>query len=177
MITQFNEWSSGLAETSGFSGIHGATVGIEATEYLNRIQDFKLPLTPEGQQQPVQNEPLVPALGGLPFSLGRIVNAQLDTLKKHGIKPVFVFSGLNLQKDDFAPSEAASRKLDEAWRHYEANNAQMAVEAFRTCGAIKAQDLFRFLQSILKEREVPWVVAPYTATAQVMHLYMFEKPA
>jgi hypothetical protein len=139
-------------------------VGIEAAEYLTRIQEFKLPA---GQNAGIQPEPLLPALGGLPFSLARVVNHQLDALARHGIKPVFVFSGLNLLKDDFTTSEQAARKLDDAWKYYDSNNATAAVEAFKASHAIKATDLFRFLQTILRNRDIQWIVAPYTATAQV----------
>ena len=95
MITQFAEWSAGLAEQAPLSSIANTTVGIEAAEYLTRLSDFKLPA---GQNSGVQPEPLLPALGGLPFSLSRVINHQLDAWQRHGIKPVFVFSGLNLLK-------------------------------------------------------------------------------
>lgn len=164
MITQFAEWSANFAETSPFSGIAGSTVGIEAAEYLNRIQDFKLPKDlPAG----VQPEPLLPALGGVPYGLAHIVRTHLKIWKRHNIRPLFVFSGLNLVKDDFGPSEQAVGRLNDAWRFYDANNAAAAVDTFRTSNALKAQDLFRFLQTILRENSVSWIVAPYTAVAQV----------
>lgn len=167
MITQFAEWSAGLAESAPLSTIANSTVGIEAAEYLNRIQEFKLAA---GQNAGIQPEPLLPALGGLPFSLSRVVSHQLDAWERHGIKPVFVFSGLNLLKDDFTASEQAVRKLNEAWRHYDGNNAVAAVEAFKSSNAIRATDLFRFLQTILRQRKVQWIVAPYNASAQASNM-------
>ena len=163
MITQFAEWSAGLAEQAPLSSIANTTVGIEAAEYLTRLSDFKLPA---GQNSGVQPEPLLPALGGLPFSLSRVINHQLDAWQRHGIKPVFVFSGLNLLKDDFTASEQAVRKLEDAWRFYDGNNGGAAVETFKSYRT-KPTDLFRYLQTILRKREIEWIVAPYTATAQV----------
>jgi hypothetical protein len=167
MITQFAEWSANLAEGSPLSAIAGSTIGIEAAEYLNRIQEFTLP---KDLNAGVQPEPLLPALGGVPFGLARVVRIHLEIWKKHNIKPLFVFSGLNLVKDDFGPSEQAARRLDEAWRCYDANNAAAAVETFKGSNAVKATDLFRFLQTILRENDVSWMVAPYTASAQVSRI-------
>jgi hypothetical protein len=164
MITQFAEWSASLAETSSLSAIAGSTIGIEAAEYLNRIQEFKLPTS---QNAGVQPEPLLPALGGVPFGLARVVRIHLEIWRRHNIRPLFVFSGLNLVKDEFGPSEQAARRLDDAWRFYDANNAAAAVETFKSSNAVKATDLFRFLQTILREDGVQWMVAPYTASAQV----------
>ncbi|KIW03801.1 uncharacterized protein PV09_05102 [Verruconis gallopava] len=167
MITQFAEWSANIAETAALSTLSGSSIGIEAAEYLNRIQDFKLP---PSQTAGVQPEPLLPALGGVPFGLARVVRIHLEIWRRHGIKPVFVFSGLNLIKDDFEPSEQAARKLEEAWRFYDANNALAAVETFKTSGAVKAHDLYRFLQTILREENIAWMVAPYMASAQLYYL-------
>jgi hypothetical protein len=164
MITQFKEWSENLQENAAFSSIAGSTIGIEAAEYLNRIQEFRLP---RDKTAGVQPEPLLPALGGVPFGLARVVRIHLEIWRRYNIKPIFVFSGLNLLKDSFAESEQASRRLAEAWTYYDANNAALAVETFKESKAVKATDLFRFLQTILRENSVAWMVAPYTASAQV----------
>lgn len=167
MITQFAEWSANLAESSSLGALRGSTVGIEAAEYLNRLHEFKIPKLsdPAG----VLPEPLLPALGGVPFGLARVVRVHLAAWQKFNIKPIFVFSGLDVSKSDagFESSTLAARKLAAAWTCYDANDANAAVENFRTSNAIKATDLFRFLQTILRTAGIQYIVAPYCAWAQV----------
>jgi len=150
MITQFAEWSANLAESSPLTALRGSVVGIEAAEYLNRVHEIKIPKLedPAG----VLPEPLLPALGGVPFGLARVVRVHLACWRKYNIKPIFVFSGLDIAKGDsnFVSSEVTSLKLAQAWTYYDANDGNAAVDNFRTSNAIKATDLFRFLQTILR---------------------------
>lgn len=164
MIHQFEEWSANLAEMSSMDNLRGAAVGIEATEYINRLPKMSYPEL----ERPVQ-EALLPALGGVPFGLKHIIKHHIAVWRKHGITPIFVFNGLDVGKGDptFNASEESARVSTQAWDHYAGSNPSATVQAFADSNLVTAKDLYRFLQTILEEQEVEFLVAPYCAWAQV----------
>jgi hypothetical protein len=164
MIHQFEEWSANLAEQSSMENLKDVVVGIEATEYLNRLPKMNYPeLT-----RPVQ-EALLPALGGVPFGLKHIIKHHISVWRKYGITPLFVFNGLDIGKGDptFNASEENARVSTLAWNQYSTGNAAATVQTFGDSNLVTAKDLYRFLQTILQEQEVAFLVAPYCAWAQV----------
>jgi hypothetical protein len=167
MLRDFDEWSAHLAEIASMSQLEGATVGIEAAEYLNRIAKLSVP---EIDRAIV--EQLLPALGGLPFGLKYVIQKTLIAWREHNITPIFVFSGLDVGKRDstFATAEAGAQTNALAWAHYDNNQGELAVKTFAESGLVTAQDLFRYLQEILKEEGVAFQVAPYGAWAQLAYL-------
>lgn len=97
-------------------------IGIEAAYYLDRLLNT-----------PPSKEPLLSALGGFPFALKTHIENELETMQSLGIKPLFVFSGM-----DYVAKEKPSRELSdsvrlnsEAWSLY---NQQSPVEAVETFG-------------------------------------------
>ena len=83
----FKEWarSEGVVVSTSLGEFDGTVVGFDAEDYLNTL------LT-----NPQTREPLLPALGGLPFALEQHVNNDLENMKKAGIKPIFFFNGLEV---------------------------------------------------------------------------------
>ena len=126
MIQSFDAFTEGLLERGDLEELSGLSVAIEAAEYLRK----KLYTAPT-------KEPLLPALGGLPFALKKTVLADLAEWKKAGITPVFVFSGLDLGKNaaSFEKSEIASQTNRQAWESYGQNDAEGAVKTFGDSGA------------------------------------------
>ena len=132
-------------------------------------------------------EPLLIALGGFPFALKSNIEREIQALKTLGITCVFVFSGLEFGKKEhsFAAQAESARALDQAWNFYDQQQAEQVVDAFsaagwsRIClateslltliplGSAKPDSLFKFLQRILHEQGVEFMVAPYSAAAQV----------
>jgi len=164
MIHHFEEWSANLAEQSSMDNLKDAVVGIEASEYLNRLPKMNYPeLT-----RPVQ-EALLPALGGVPFGLKHIIKHHISVWRKYGITPIFVFNGLDIGKGDptFNASEENARVSTLAWGQYATGNAAATVQTFGDSNLVTAKDLYRFLQTILQEQEVEFIIAPYCAWAQV----------
>lgn len=103
------------------SALGDSIIGIDAAYYLEQIQ---------------QKEPLLPALGGFPLALESRIFKELDALQAFGIKPHFVFDGLDYGIDDdpFGPStEAASRNV-EAFDTYDKNMAPQAMQLFKISG-------------------------------------------
>lgn len=107
------------------------TIGIDAEDYLHSI------LQP-GQQAP---EPLLPAHGGNGFTIKKRVDEDLARFREAGIRPWFVFPGLDLPSRDrstiFGESQKAAKALDAAWGIYDEGNGEGAVQSFgRACKLI-----------------------------------------
>jgi hypothetical protein len=164
MINTFSEWSATVAEHGNMNQLRGAALGIEAADYLDRLEKFNIP----DLARPVK-EALLPALGGVPFGLKYIIRATIATFRRNGITPIFVFSGLDAGKKDVnsSPSAESQPIITNAWQLYDNLDADGAVEHFRMAKSVTPEDLFRFLQTILREESVEFHVAPYGAAAQV----------
>lgn len=124
MITGFEEWaaSAQLIETGSFDQLKDRILGIEAEDYIDRI----LTSAPT-------KEPLLPALGGLPFSLETIIEGHLSALEKASIKPLFVFSGLQFnggRERKLQSSVQYAKNVGAAWDLYNASNPERAVSEF-----------------------------------------------
>lgn len=162
-ITQFDEWVSqaNIRERSQMKKLAGAQIAIEADHYLERLMNV-----------PPTKEPLLSAIGGLPFALENTVNSHIAAWRAEEIKPFFVFSGLDGYKQDDV-LEDAERNRDthsQAWNMYEHQQPQEAVNTFGKSGAIKPKHIARFMQTILRKAGVPFMVAPYSAWAQLAFL-------
>ena len=103
----------------------------------------------------VVKEPLTPALGGTPFGLKPIFRATIAAWRAAGITPLFVFSGLDVGKNDSVLAEALrnAQLHSDAWALYDKNDASRAVETFRKSAAVAPEELFRLLQTILREEK------------------------
>lgn len=162
-VFQFEEWVSNanLRERSHFKTLKNASVAIEADHYLSRLMSV-----------PPTKEPLLSAIGGLPFALRNTVASHLQILRDEGIKVFFVFNGMDgYRQDDVMEDAEKNRETHQnAWNMYEHQQPQEAVNTFGKSGAIKPGHIARFLQSILREAGVPFMVAPYSAWAQLAWL-------
>jgi len=121
----FREWANNesLTTTGPIEQLKDKRVVIDAEDFLETI------LTSQATR-----EPLLPALGGLPFALRKHVDAYLANLKEAQITPTFIFNGLDLACKDRATisrdSRQAARSLDEAWNLYSQSRADEAVAEF-----------------------------------------------
>ncbi|OAL46646.1 PIN domain-like protein [Pyrenochaeta sp. DS3sAY3a] len=159
---RFAAWADSLSDASGLEQLSGCRVGIEAADYLSkRILNH---LTAK--------EPLVPALGGLPLALKLHIEADLTALKSLDIEPWFVFSGLDITKHDdpFRQKQDEAAVNANAWNLYDSHQAEASVGKFGESKYVTPEDLFRALQSILTQRNVRFLVAPYSAWAQLAYL-------
>ena len=122
MICDFERWNANIGELSGLQELKDQRVGIEAADYLtNRILNH-----------PRTKEPLVPALGGLPLALRENIEADLDTFKREGIEPLFVFSGLDIAEHDdpFGQKQDEAAVNANAWNLYDSHQAEASVAKF-----------------------------------------------
>ncbi|KAH7355762.1 PIN domain-like protein [Pyrenochaeta sp. MPI-SDFR-AT-0127] len=159
MIRDFVQWTATFGETSDLEQLSGCRVGIEAAEYLSqRILNH-----------PRAKEPLVPALGGLPLALTQHIEADLSAFRAADIEPWFIFSGLDITKQDnpFQQKQDEATVNANAWNLYDSHQAEASVAKFGESTYVTPEDLFRALQAILTQQNVRFQVAPYSAWAQV----------
>ncbi|KAF4626125.1 hypothetical protein G7Y89_g12037 [Cudoniella acicularis] len=150
--------------TMPLADIVNAHIGVEATSYLQNMID-------------TSREPLLAALGGDPMTLKQYIESELDLWKENKITPVFVFDGqTSVGKDEVAlrKAKAALAQTQKAWELYVENHPETAVKAFGDSGAIRAQDSYRILQEVLAERNLDFVIAPFSACAQLAYLESLE---
>ena len=178
MIPGFDDFAMPLSEMAPLGELDGAVIGIEASHYLNRLL-----------VNPTLKEPLLAALGGLPFTMRSTVTNDIVAFRDAGITPVFVFDGMDVNKTKalFQQADEAVRANTTAWNLYNQHQAENAVAAFgescrilldanmthesnNTPGAVTAESFYRYFQLLLTELGVDFQVAPYSAIAQVSAL-------
>jgi hypothetical protein len=160
MIRDFDAWNANIGELSELQELSGCRIGIEAADYLNhRILNH-----------PRAKEPLVPALGGLPLAWKQHIEDDLNTFASLQIEPWFVFSGLDITKQDnpFRQKQEQAVVNATAWNLYDSHQAESSVAKFGESTYVTPEDVFRALQSVLTERKIHFQVAPYSAWAQVL---------
>lgn len=104
------------------------------------------------------------------------IESDLRTLEKLHIKPVFVFSGLNVNKRQKTVNTIhvdACRDRKAAWDQYEGGMTSEATKLFQGRNPIIQWDLWRAVLRIFRHRNVEYMVAPYVAWAQVRFSLFF----
>jgi hypothetical protein len=102
----------------------------------------------------------------------RFCEDRLDLLLSHGIRPYFVFDGSPLpakagKEEERRANRAAA--IEVARRCQAANDSAGAQTAFARAIDASPQLAYEFLR-VLKRRNIPFVVAPYEADAQLAYL-------
>lgn len=163
MITGFHEWAvqSNTIQTWPFSSLEGRGIAIDAETYIDKILS--------GQST---REPLLPALGGLPFLIESTISDHIEQLRAAEIKVVFVFNGLstNEQRKKLQASLRHSKNVDEAWALYNASDPEKAVAQFGASCTFQVYHIYRYVQKLLFEKGVDFLVAPYSASAQLAQM-------
>jgi hypothetical protein len=104
------------------------------------------------------SEPLLSALGGLPYGLRSEIDADLENWKTYGVTPMFVFDGLYIiGQEDMALriAKEASRRSDKAWESYQNAKTEQqlkdAVKGFGELGIYPRTTTSTFLYFMLIE--------------------------
>ncbi|KAF7530657.1 hypothetical protein PCG10_000166 [Penicillium crustosum] len=164
-IRPLDEWVIGRTQSLPLSALKGAVVGIDASHYINQH------LVNQSTR-----EALLGALGGFPFALRTNIEKELQTFKNLGVATIFVFNGLDFGKKEHRTQPAASRSFEQAWELYDQQQADQVVDAFSSAGTPPPETLFKFLQRILAQNGVEFIVAPYSAAAQLSYLARGSNP-
>lgn len=157
-IRPLDEWASARTQSLPLSALKGAVVGIDASHYIS-----------QHLLHHSTREPLLVALGGFPFALKTNIERELQSFKELGVACLFVFNGLEFGKKDQRPhvQTESLRAFEQAWELYDQQQADQVVDAFSGAGTPRPESLYRFLQRILYQNGVDFIVAPYSAAAQV----------
>ncbi|KAI9798257.1 MAG: hypothetical protein M1825_005390 [Sarcosagium campestre] len=179
-IRSFEKWATSRTQTSPLSTLKDAVVGIEAAYYIDRFLKSGI-------------DPLLVATGGFPLATKKAIEDDLDGLLASGITPLFVFSGMDTVKKPGVNEDLRETSRFEtqkqAWelcRRYEdctspeeesdakeglrEKLSRDVAQTFRSSGSLRAENLFRFFQKVLREKNVDFFVAPYSAWAQLAYL-------
>lgn len=176
-LLTFEQWVSSLAESGRIDILRGATVGFNAADFIDHLDFYSIPVPPvvQGEVEPIK-EALVPALGGLPFGLKRPLRVILKIFADARITPFFVFDGLDLDSYEtrenlFVPTKQAADLRHDAWDFYDnpekITHSNQVVNMFKITKSVSPKYLFRYFQTILREHGISFMVAPYSAAAQV----------
>ena len=120
-VPTFDTWAATrVTKPQQISSLNDSVVGIDATYYLENSG----------------KEPLVTALGGFPLALESGIVRELKDLQSIGLRPHFVFNGLDhgINDDPFGPSLASATNNAVAFETYESNQAAQAIQVFRSSG-------------------------------------------
>ncbi|KIX08256.1 uncharacterized protein Z518_02912 [Rhinocladiella mackenziei CBS 650.93] len=162
-VQKFDQWASKHVEFCQLHLLKDAVIGVDASYYL----DLRL----NGNNE----EPLKHALGGLPFCYKKAIEDDISFLRQNGINLIFVFNGLDYVNKSLPDSRSTeSRRVqDEAWHHYLSGDGKRTVVDF---GKAKypIDVMTRSLQKLLADNKVQYMVAPYSATAQLSYLLKLE---
>ncbi|KAI3741608.1 hypothetical protein L1987_59282 [Smallanthus sonchifolius] len=97
---------------------------------------------------------------------------RVNLLRHYGVKPILVFDGGHLpMKNEQEIKRARSRKenLARAIEHESCGNASAAYECYQKAVDISPAIAYELIQ-VLKKENIPYIVAPYEADAQMTFL-------
>jgi hypothetical protein len=175
MISGFNEWaaSAQLGHTDSFAELNERRLGIEAEDFIANI----LTTSPT-------KEPLLPALGGLPFALEDTITHHVDVLRRHGCQPYFIFNGVtsNGQEERLQASIRATKSIANAWELYGASEPERAVAEFGTlCECWPSQIIERaktdIFEQLVLSTLITSIVPSRTSCARTMLTSLLRRTA
>lgn len=169
MIQDFKQWAEPHVETNSFADLSGTVLGIEASFYISYLLDTTRKI----------HEGLLCAVGGIGNGFAHHFNIHLDILQHYDITPIFIFNGLETGKryEPFKESRETARAVSEGWETYhKTDTAQEAVTSFGKSGWAKPEMFYRLLQTVLVERGIEYIVAPYDSAAQLAYLIKEDPP-
>lgn len=120
----FKDWADAekLTNASPIEHCKDMRIGIDGGDWAQSLMAVAPP------------EPLLNALGGVPFSLTRRVDEELQKFADAGIEPLFIFDGLPLvcrsKSSVLRESRKAESLIRAAWNTYDGGKPEPAVEAF-----------------------------------------------
>lgn len=121
----FKQWaeSEGFIQTDLLESFKDTRIGFDAEVFINNLLS-----------NTNTREPLLPALGGLPFALTQHIDAELEQLREAKIEPYFMFNGIELacrdRKTLLKDSQKAVKVLESAWDVYDQGRGDDAVANF-----------------------------------------------
>ena len=161
-VQRLDQWAAQKGATQSFPlpTLKDAVIGIDASYYL----DLRINGSPK-------EEPLKHALGGIPFCLKAQITDDIECLQDAGVKVIFVFNGIdhvNKPRPEFLSSESM-RAAETAWQKYRSGESEACNNEFSKA-KYPLDFLYRWLQGLLVKKGIEYIVAPYSAVAQLSYM-------
>ena len=155
-----DQWAaSRVQERYPLSMLKDAVIGVDASHYL----DLRLNGTAE--------EPLKHALAGTPFCLRPNLLDDVEICNTAGCKLVFVFNGLDHINKSPPPSQSpqSAKASENAWLKYNSKDSGAVLDEF-TKAKFTVEGMQRYFLQLLIEHKIDYLVAPYSAMAQLSYM-------
>lgn len=133
----------------------GSVIGIEVDHYLRKLV----------QQS---RSPLFTPWSGVAQALIRLVSFDLSVLKSLEIKPIFIFTGLQVVSQHEKDSSARLLARTQALTNLERKRNDETMQSFSSLTA--PTDMASALKQYLRAEGIEFLVAPYFAAAQLNYM-------
>ncbi|KAJ1725410.1 hypothetical protein LPJ53_000448 [Coemansia erecta] len=156
-----------LLQDTRLSALEGTRLGVEGHNWLRQLMHN----TRDGDSV---------AMDGPAPGLEAAIVAELEFFRAQGITPVFVFSGLAVQRKDarwFGKDDHRPAYRNAAWEAYWAGNAEQAQRGWATASPHAQGDMVPFVMRVLQAHGGECMRAPYSSWAQLAYLYRHETQA
>lgn len=149
-LLQFHPWSL----------LKDSKIGIDASHYFAKAMA-------------AHKEPLLSAIGGVPLSFKKTLEEDVKALREAQITPLFVFAGTSGARKDgpFLDEDVRVQRKLAAWDAYDQGKEDQAIAMFADM-APNLNENIKWFQSILHDAQVEFMVAPFSAWAQLAYLEM-----
>jgi len=144
-----------LVHTGQLQKLKGVRVGVDAVFWLRSIQALK--------------DPFADALGGIPPGIFGFVDKELDSFKRHGITPLFVFQGVAPGPQHSMFVSRMDQQMELAWTYLAKGQKSEAQKCFAVSTSRINGDFVYFIFHHLRNKGYECLQAPYFAGAQLAH--------
>mmetsp|Transcript_62144 Transcript_62144/g.148228 ORF Transcript_62144/g.148228 Transcript_62144/m.148228 type:complete len:750 (+) Transcript_62144:110-2359(+) len=144
-----------LVQPGKLDSLRGMRVGVDAVFWLRSIQALK--------------DPFADALGGIPPGIFGFVDKELDSFKKNGIQPLFVFQGVAPGPQHSMFVSRMDQQMEQAWKHLAQGQKSEAQKCFAVSTSRINGDFVYFIFHHLRHKGYECLQAPYFAGAQLAH--------
>ncbi|TPX30943.1 hypothetical protein SmJEL517_g05584 [Synchytrium microbalum] len=179
-----------LLQEAPLAQLKGCRLGIEGTQWVRKIMKGVSRSNAVPSMSPLDGSMnsemtaggrvmdtilgTVVAMGGTPplSTLETIIDRELAGFRQYDIQPFFVFNGMSINKRDkpFTAEDLRPGKRNKAWEDYSRGRRDQAISVLAASKTLNYQDYLYLIMSILAEKNVEFMRAPYFAWAQLAYL-------
>lgn len=135
--------------------LKGLKIGIDAVYWLRSIQALK--------------DPFADALGGVPPGIFGFVEKEVESFRKSGITPFFIFQGIAPGPQHSMFISRMDQQMENAWSCLARGQKSEAQKCFAVSTSRINGDFVYFIFHHLRQKGCEVLMAPYFAGAQLAH--------
>ncbi|KAJ2002872.1 hypothetical protein GGI04_002663 [Coemansia thaxteri] len=120
------------------------------------------------------------AMGGVPGALEAEIVKEVEFLRRSGITPIVVFSGLPVARKDgrwFSKDDTRAASRSSAWEQHWQRHTEQAQRGWASAPAQAQGDMVPYVMQVLQAHGVEAMRAPYSSWGQLAYLYKHETQA